>query len=68
MDLILIVAYLALLHDIYIMVDAVISIGYYFNKYELFLFLSETCNGLNFYNCLSCYSPNHLYNGIILVN
>ena len=33
MGLILIIVYLAILLDIYLMADAVINIGYYFNKY-----------------------------------
>ena len=30
----------------------------------ILLILSETCNGLNYNNCLSCTSPRHLYNNI----
>ena len=33
MGLILIIVYLAILLDIYLMADAVINIGYYLNKY-----------------------------------
>ena len=55
MDLIMIIAYLALLLDIYITIYAAILLVIFKNK-KLFLiiFISETCNGFNSNNCLSC--------------
>ena len=32
------------------------------------LLLSETCNGPNYNQCLSCTSPSHLYNNICCCN
>ena len=62
---IIIIVYLAILLVIYIIIYAVISLGKFLKLINLNNFiLSATCNGPYDNNCLSCYSPSHLYNGI----
>ena len=67
MDLILIIAYLVN-HFIPIMeLVVVITLGNfnYFKKYNNIFFISLTCNGPNYDNCLSCPSSSiNLYNNI----
>ena len=64
MDLNIIIVYLALLQDIYTIIYAVIIFGKFLKLINLNNFiLSEICNGPDYFNCLSCYSPSYLYYG-----